>query len=147
MVSPPASTRRRALIVVACLALVLAGILAAVWGAVRALGGGPPPGLGTVAEATRLDFPDGTVVVDADLSQMQSPTPGDHAEVTVDIPSAAFDDFLAANGMEAPLLAGTTPTGDASGIIPAACGPEACWAATFVVTDDAVTVDLAVTLL
>jgi hypothetical protein len=147
MVPPPAPTVRRALVAAVWLAVVLAGLLAAVWGVAWALRGGPQPGLGTVAAATHLDFPDGTDVVDADLSQMETPAPGDRAEVTVDIPSEAFDDFLEANAMDAPLLAGTTPAGAASGIIPAGCGPEACWAATIVVTDDAVTVDLAVTLL
>ena len=147
MVSPPAPTVRRALFAAVWLAVVLAGLLAAVWGVGWALQGGSQPGLGTVAEATHLDFPDGTDVVDADLSQVELPNPGDRAEVTVDIPSEAFGDFLDANGMETPLIAGTTPAGTAAGVIPAGCGPESCWAATIVVTDDAVTVDLAVTLL
>ncbi|SDD01672.1 hypothetical protein [Glycomyces harbinensis] len=147
MVSPPAPTVRRALIAAVWLAVVLAGLLAAVWGVGWALQGGPQPSVATVAQATHLAFPDGTDVVDADLSQMQSPTPGDRAEVTVDIPSEAFGDFLDDNDMDAPLIAGTTPAGTASGIIPSGCGTDACWAATIVVTDDAVQVDLAVTLL
>ncbi|MCD0445140.1 hypothetical protein LO763_16100 [Glycomyces sp. A-F 0318] len=147
MVSPPAPTVRRALIAAVWLAVVLAGLLAAVWGVAWALQGGPQPGIGTVAEATRLDFPDGTDVLDADLAQMQPPTPGDRAEISVEIPAEAFGEFIDANGMDAPLLAGATPAGNASGIIPAGCGPESCWSATIVVTDDAVTVDLAVTLL
>jgi hypothetical protein len=147
MVSPPTPTVRRALVAAVWLAVVLAGLIGAVWGVAWALEGGPQPSVATVAEATRLEFPEGTDVVESDLSQMQSPTPGDRAEVTVDIPSDAFGDFLDANAMEAPLLAGTTPTGAASGIIPAGCGAEACWAATIVVTDEAVTVDLTVTLI
>ena len=147
MVSPPAPTVRRALIAAVWLAVVLAGLLAAVWGVAWALKGGPQPGLDTVAEATHLTFPEGTEVVDSDLSQMQSPTPGSRAEITVDIPSADFSDFLDANAMETPLLAGTTPAGTASGIIPAGCGPESCWSASIIVTDDTITVDLQITLI
>ncbi|WP_030155997.1 hypothetical protein [Glycomyces sp. NRRL B-16210] len=147
MVSPPTPSVRRAWIALAWLAATLAGLLAAVWAVAWALEGGPVPSTATVAEATHMAFPEGTEVVEADLAQMQSPTPGSRAEVTVDIPSEAFGDFLDANAMEAPLLAGTTPAGWASGIIPAGCGHESCWAATIIVKDEAVTVTLHVTLI
>ncbi|THV26241.1 hypothetical protein [Glycomyces paridis] len=147
MVSPPIPTVRRAWFAALWLAVVLAGLIGAVWAVAWALEGGPQPSTATVAEATRLDFPEGTEVLEADLSQMETPMPGDRAEVTVAVPAAAFGEFLEANGMEAPLLAGATPAGNASGIIPAACGDDACYTATIVVTDEQVTVDLAVTLL
>jgi len=147
MVSPPTPTVRRALIAAAWLAAVFAGLIGAVWAVAWALEGGAQPSTASVAQATHLAFPDGTVVVDADLAGLESPTPGDRAEVTVDLPADAFGDFIDANAMEAPLLAGTTPAGNASGIIPAGCTDEVCYAATIVVTDDTVTVRLDITLL
>ena len=147
MKPPPQPTVRRALIAAVWLACVFAGLLAAVWGVGWALEGGPQPGLASVASSTHLVFPEDTEVTDADLSQMESPTPGDRAEVTVEIPSEEFDDFIADNGMEAPLLAGTTPNGDAMGIIPAGCGEAACYAASIVVREDVVIVELDVTLI
>lgn len=143
----PQPTVRRALIAAVWLACVAAGLLAAVWGVGWALEGGPQPGIETVQSATHLVFPEETEVVDADLTAMESPAPGDRAEVTVEIPSGDFDDFLADNGMEAPLLAGTSPGGTATGVIPAGCGEEICWAGTIIVGSDAVTVDLDVTLI
>jgi hypothetical protein len=65
----------------------------------------------------------------------------------VTIPTADFGAFIADNDMETPLLSGTTPSGAAVGIIPAGCGDQACYSATFLVDDDTVTVDLTVTLL
>lgn len=147
MKPPPTPTVRRAIIAAVWLAAVFGGLLAAVWGIGWALKGGPQPSVETVAQATHLDFPDGTEVVESDLSAMQSPTPGARAKATVDIPSDEFDDFIADNAMEAPLLAGTTPSGSATGIIPAACNDEVCYSATIVVEKDAVTVNLEVTLL
>jgi len=147
MVSPPAPTVRRALIAAVWLTVVLAGLIGAVWAVGWALEGGPQPSISTVEEATHLDFPGAATVLESDLSQMQSPTPGARAELTVDIPADDFDDFLSANDMDAPLIAGTTPAGTASGIIPADCGPESCWAATIVVKDASVTVTLNVTLI
>lgn len=147
MVSPPTPTVRRAWIAAAWLAVTLAGLIGAVWAVGWALETGPAPSVATVEAATRLTYPEGTRVVEADLSEMQTPTPGDRAEVTVAIPADAFGDFLDANGMDAPLLAGTTPAGDVSGIIPAGCGTDACWAATIIVGDDEVTVTLHVTLI
>jgi hypothetical protein len=143
----PQPTVRRALIAAVWLAGVAAGLLAAVWGVAWALEGGPQPSLATVQSATHLDFPEDTEVTDADLTAMESPTPGDRAEVTVEIPSDDFDDFLAGNGMDAPLLAGTSPGGTATGVIPAGCDDEICWAATIIVEHDAVTVELDVTLI
>ncbi|MEU5153564.1 hypothetical protein [Glycomyces sp. NPDC021274] len=147
MKPPPQPTVRRALIAAVWLACVFAGLLAAVWAVGWAMEGGPQPSLATVASATRLEFPDGTEVTESDLSQMESPTPGDRAEVTVEIPSDAFDDFIADNAMDAPLLAGTTPNGTATGTIPAACTDEICYSAGIIVDDDAVTVQLVVTLI
>lgn len=147
MKPPPPPTVRRALIAAVWLAVVFGGLLAAVWGVAWALEGGPQPSTDTVAQATHLSFPDGTDVVESDLSAMQSPTPGDRAEATVDIPSDAFDDFIADNAMEAPLLAGTTPSGSATGIIPAACTDEICYSANIIVQEDTVTVELDVTLI
>ncbi|MFC3494801.1 hypothetical protein [Glycomyces rhizosphaerae] len=147
MKPPPTPTVRRAIIAAVWLTVVFGGLLAAVWGVAWALKGGPQPSVETVAQATHLAFPEGTDVVESDLSAMQSPTPGARAEVTVDIPSDEFDDFIADNAMEAPLLAGTTPSGSATGIIPAACNDEVCYSATIVVEKDAVTVNLDVTLL
>lgn len=147
MVSPPAPTVRRALSAAAWLLVVLAGLIAAVWGVAWALEGGPQPSADAVEEAVHLDLPEGTEVVDADLSQAQPPMPGDRAEATVRIESDEFGAFIADNGMDAPLLAGVTPAGTASGVIPAGCTDEVCYSATIVVTDDAVEVDLTVTLL
>jgi hypothetical protein len=147
MKPPPTPTVRRALIAAVWLLVVFGGMIAAVWGVGWSLEGGPQPSAGSVGQATHLSFPDGTDVLESDLTQMESPTPGDRAEVTVDIPSKAFDDFIADNNMEAPLLAGTTPNGSASGIIPAGCNDDVCYSATIVVNDDAVNVHLTVTLI
>ncbi|MDN3242782.1 hypothetical protein [Glycomyces tritici] len=147
MKPPPQPTVRRALIAAVWLACVAVGLLAAVWAVGWAVEGGPQPSVATVASATRLDFPEGTEVTESDLSQMESPGPGDRAEVTVEIPSDAFDDFIADNAMEAPLLAGRTPNGSTTGIIPAACTDEICYAANIIVQEDAVTVQLDVTLI
>ncbi|MEU6859999.1 hypothetical protein AB0B28_14140 [Glycomyces sp. NPDC046736] len=147
MASPPAPTVRRALIGAACLLAVAAGLLGAVWAIGWALQGGPQPSVETVASATRLDLPQGTDIVDADLTQMETPTPGDRAEVTLDLPAEAFADFIADNGFDAPLVAGTTPTGYASGIIPAGCDSDICWSGTLVVAEDTITVRLQITLL
>ncbi len=147
MVSPPTPTVRRALYASGWLLVVLAGLLAAVWGVAWALEGGPQPSADAVEQAVHLDLPEGTDVIDADLSQTQSPTPGDRAEATVSVPSDVFGEFIDANGMDAPLLAGLTPAGTASGVIPAGCTDEVCYSATIVVTEDAVEVNLTVTLL
>ncbi|MFB9662663.1 hypothetical protein ACFQS3_22895 [Glycomyces mayteni] len=147
MVSPPAPTVRRALHAAVWLLVVLAGLIAAVWGVAWALEGGPQPSADAVEQAVHLDLPEGTEVVDADLSQAQPPMPGDRAEATVRIAPESFGAFIADNGMDAPLLAGVTPAGTASGIIPAGCTEEVCYSATIVVTDDAVEVALTVTLL
>ncbi|MQM23999.1 hypothetical protein [Glycomyces albidus] len=147
MVSPPTPTVRRALFASVWLAVVLAGLLSAVWAVAWALEGGPQPSADAVEQAVHLDLPEGTDVLDADLSQTQSPTPGDRAEAKVSVPADAFGEFLDANGMDAPLLAGVTPAGTASGVIPAGCTDEVCYSATIVVTDEAVEVNLTVTLL
>jgi len=147
MKPPPTPTVRRALIAAVWLTVVFGGMIAAVWAVGWSLEGGPQPSAESVAQATHVSFPEGTDVLESDLTQMQTPTPGDRAEITVDIPSKAFDDFIADNAMEAPLLAGTTPNGSASGIIPAGCNAEVCYSATIVVNDDAVNVQLTVTLL
>lgn len=147
MVSPPTPTGRRAMVAAVWLTATLAGLLGAVGAVGWALNGGPQPSAASVGQATHLSFPDGTDVLDAGLAQLESPTPGDRAEVTVDIPADAFAEFLDANTMDAPLLAGTTPAGTASGIIPAACTDEVCYSATIVISDDTVTVSLTVTLL
>ncbi|MCC3763276.1 hypothetical protein K3N28_09350 [Glycomyces sp. TRM65418] len=147
MVSPPTPTGRRALVAAAWLTTVLAGLIGAVGAVAWALEGGPQPSAASVSEATRLDLPEGTAVLEADLAQMQSPNPGDRAEITLDVPADAFDDFLTANAMDTPLLAGTTPAGTASGVIPAGCTAEACYAASIVIDEDTVTVRLTVTLL
>jgi len=147
MKPPPQPTVRRAMIAAAWLVCVFAGLLAAVWGVAWALEGGPQPSIATVAQATHLSYPEGTEVAEADLTQMDSPTPGDRAEVTVEIPSADFDDFLADNAMGAPLVAGVSPGGTATGTIPASCTAEICYAANIVVESDAVTVELTVTLI
>jgi hypothetical protein len=147
MKPPPQPTVRRAIIAAVWLACVFGGLLAAVWGIAWALEGGPQPSIATVAQATHLSYPEGTDVADADLTQMESPTPGDRAEVTVEIPSEDFDDFIADNAMEAPLVAGISPSGTATGTIPAGCTAEICYAANIVVEDDAVTVELKVTLI
>jgi hypothetical protein len=144
---PPKPTVGRALIAGAWLLAVFGGLLAAVWGIGWALDGGPQPSAASVAEATHLAYPEGTDVLESDLSAMQSPTPGDRAEVTVAIPADAFDDFIADNAMAAPLLAGTTPGGDASGIIPAGCTDAVCYAASILIDEDTVTVELEVTLI
>ncbi|WP_035699668.1 hypothetical protein, partial [Glycomyces tenuis] len=112
-----------------------------------ALSGSAPPSLSTVAEATHLEYPSGTDVVEADLSQMHTPTPGSRGEATVDIPADEFGSFIADNAMEAPLLSGTTPAGTATGIIPAGCTDQVCYSATIIVDDQTVTVELLVTLL
>ncbi|WP_205326459.1 hypothetical protein [Glycomyces sp. YM15] len=143
----PQPTVRRALIAAVWLACVFGGLIAAVWAVGWALEGGPQPGVDTVEGATHLSFPAGTEVTDADLTQMESPTPGDRAEVTVEIPADAFDDFLADNAMATPLLAGMTPNGTATGTIPAGCTDEICYAASIIVDDDRVTVQLKVTLI
>jgi hypothetical protein len=147
MKPPPQPTVRRAVIAAVWLVAVFGGLLAAVWGVAWALEGGPKPSIDTVAQATHLSFPEDTRVAEADLTQMESPTPGDRAEVTVEIPSDEFDDFLADNAMEAPLVAGVSPGGTATGVIPAGCTAEICYAANIVVESDAVTVELTVTLI
>jgi hypothetical protein len=126
------------------LTVTLAGLIAAVGAIGWALQGGPQPSADSVGQATVLAFPDGT---DADLSELETPLPGDRAEATVDIPADAFGDFLDANAMDPPLLTGTTPAGTASGIIPATCTTDVCYAATIVITEDTVTVRLTATLL
>lgn len=147
MISPPAPTVRRALVGFAFLAVVLAGVLTAVWGFTWALGAGPQPSTAAVEQAVHLDFPEGTEVLDADLSQTDPPLPGARGDATVRIPSDAFGEFLDANGMDAPLIDGLTPAGTASGTIPAGCTDEVCYSATILVDDDAVDVRVTVTLL
>ncbi|HEU5127245.1 MAG TPA: hypothetical protein VFU12_04585 [Glycomyces sp.] len=147
MVSPPAATPRRALIAAVWLTVAFAGLIAAVWAVGWAFSGTAAPSLDSVAEATHLAYPDSTDVVDADLAEMHTPTPGSRGEATVDIPAADFGAFIADNGMDAPLLSGATPAGAATGIIPAGCTDQVCYAATILVEDDTVTVDLRVTLL
>ncbi|RRR98326.1 hypothetical protein [Glycomyces terrestris] len=147
MVSPPTPTGRRALAAAAWLAVVLAGLLGAVWAVAWALEGGPAPSPAAVEEAVHLDLPEGTDVIDADLTQAQPPAPGGRAEATVSVPADAFGEFIDANGMDAPLIAGATPAGTASGVIPAGCTDEVCYSATIVVTGDRVEVTLTVTLL
>lgn len=147
MVSPPPPTGRRAAVAAVWLATTLAGLIGAAWAVGWALDGGAQPSPEDVAQAVHLEFPEGTEVLDADLTQAQPPTPGSRAEATVEVPAAAFGDFLEANGMEPPLLAGITPAGTASGIIPAGCTDEVCYSADIVVTDEDVTVTVRVTLL
>lgn len=147
MVSPPPATGRRALIAAAWLTVTFGGLIAAVWAVGWALEGTAAPSLSTVAEATRLDYPEGADVIEADLSEMHTPTSGSRGETTVTIPAADFGAFLAANGMDAPLLTGSTPAGTATGIIPAGCTDQVCYSGTIVVDDATVTVDLTVTLL
>lgn len=147
MVSPPPATPRRALIAAVWLTLTFGGLIAAVWAVGWALSGSTPPSLTSVAEATHLTYPAGTEVVEADLTDTHTPTPGSRAEATLDIPAAEFGSFIADNGMDAPLISGTTPAGVATGIIPAGCTDQVCYAATILVEDDTVTVDLRVTLL
>ncbi|MDA1360127.1 hypothetical protein O1R50_10850 [Glycomyces luteolus] len=147
MKPPPQPTVRRALVAALWLACVFGGLIAAVWGIGWAFEGGPQPSVATVEGATHLAFPEDTEVTDADLSQMESPAPGDRAEVTVEIPADDFDDFLADNAMEAPLLAGTTPNGTATGTIPAGCTEDVCHASSIIVEGGTVTVQLTVTLI
>ncbi|GAB3658608.1 hypothetical protein [Glycomyces tarimensis] len=147
MVSPPPAAKRRALVAAVWLTVTFAGLIAAVWAVGWAVSGGPAPSLATVTEATHLAYPDGTDVVDADLADMHTPTPGSRGEATVAIPADAFGEFIADNGMAAPLVAGATPAGAATGIIPAGCTHQVCYAAAIIVDDDTVTVDLRVTLL
>ena len=147
MVSSPPAGARRALIAAIWLLCAFAGLVGAVWAIGWALEGSKPPSLETVTEATRLHYPDSADIVEADLSEMHTPTPGSRGEVSVAVPTADFGDFIGGNDMAAPLLAGTTPAGAATGIIPAGCTDEVCYSATFVVDDGTVTVDLAVTLL
>jgi hypothetical protein len=147
MVSPPTPTVRRALAAAAWLTVTFAGLIAAVWAVGWAIDGGTQPSAASVGEAVHLDFPGGTEILDADLTEVQTPAPGARAEVTADIPADAFADFLDANAMDAPLPTGTTPAGTTSGIIPAGCTPEVCYGATIVIADDHVTVRLTVTLL
>jgi hypothetical protein len=147
MVSPPIPTVRRGLFAAAWLLVVLAGLIGAVWGVAWALEGGPQPSANAVEQAVHIELPEGTRVLDADLTQAQPPTPGDRAEATVSVPAEAFGEFIDANGMDAPLVAGVTPAGTASGVIPAGCTDEVCYSATIVVTDEAVEVNLTVTLL
>ncbi|WP_112136259.1 hypothetical protein [Glycomyces dulcitolivorans] len=147
MVSPPIPTVRRGLFAAAWLLVVLAGLIGAVWGVAWALEGGPQPSANAVEQAVHIELPEGTEVLDADLTQAQPPTPGDRAEATVSVPAESFGEFIDANGMDAPLVAGVTPAGTASGVIPAGCTDEVCYSATIVVTDEAVEVNLTVTLL
>lgn len=147
MVSPPTPTVRRALVAAVWLIATFAGLIAAVWAIGWALDGGTQPSTASVSQAVHLDFPDGTEILDADLTEVQTPAPGARAEVTADIPADAFADFLDANGMDAPLPTGTTPAGTVSAIIPAGCTPEVCYGATVVIAEDHVTVRLTVTLL
>jgi hypothetical protein len=147
MVSPPTPTGRRALFALVWLAAALAGLIGAVWAVGWAVQGGPQPSAASVGQAVHLEFPDGTDVVDADLAQMSSPNPGDRAEVTVDIPADDFAAFLDANAMATPLVAGLSPAGTATGTIPAGCTADVCYAASLVIDEDTVTVDLTVTLL
>jgi hypothetical protein len=147
MKPPPQPTVRRALIAAVWLVCVFGGLIGAVWGVGWALEGGPQPDIATVESATHLTYPDDSEVTESDLSQMESPTPGDRAEVTVEIPADDFDDFLADNAMEAPLLAGTAPNGTATGTIPAGCTDRICYAASIIVEADTVTVILNVTLI
>lgn len=147
MVSPPPATGRRALIAATWLTLTFAGLITAVWAVGWALSGTDAPSLTTVAEATRLDYPEGTDVVDADLTEMHTPTPGARAKATLDMAADAFGAFITDNDMEAPLLTGTSPAGTATGIIPAGCNEEICYSATLVIDEDTVTVNLTVTLL
>ena len=134
MVSPPPATPRRALIAAIWLALALGGLITAVWAVGRALSATPAPTLSSD-------------VVEADLTEMHTPTPGPRGVATVDSPAADFGAFIADNGMDAPLISGTTPAGVATGIIPAGCTDQVCYAATILVEEDTVTVDLRVTLL
>lgn len=147
MVSPPPATPRRALIAAAWLAVVFCGLIAAVWAVGWALSGGKTPSLSSVTEATHLAYPEDTDVVEADLSEMHTPTPGSTGEATVAIPADQFGSFIDDNAMEAPLVSGATPAGTATGIIPAGCTEQVCYSATILVEDDTVTVDLRVTLL
>jgi hypothetical protein len=147
MVSPPTPTGRRALFALVWLAAAFAGLITAVWAIGWAVQGGPQPSAASVGQAVHLEFPAGTDVVDADLAQMSSPNPGDRAEVTVDIPADDFGAFLDANAMAPPLVAGVSPAGTATGTIPASCTAEVCYAASLVIGEDTVTVDLTVTLL
>jgi hypothetical protein len=147
MVSPPTPTGRRALIALVWLAAALAGLIGAVWAVGWAVQGGPQPSAASVGQAVHLEFPDGTDVVDADLAQMSSPNPGDRADVTVEIPADDFAAFLDANAMATPLVAGLSPAGTATGTIPAGCTADVCYAASLVIDEDTVTVDLTVTLL
>ncbi|GAB4003288.1 hypothetical protein GCM10029992_44360 [Glycomyces albus] len=66
--------------------------------------------------------------------------------MTVAVPVDDFGDFIDGNGMEAPLPSGTTPAGDAHGVIPAGCTEAVCYSGAFVVEGETVTVDLALTL-
>jgi hypothetical protein len=147
MRTPPTPTLRRALVGSAWLVAVLAGVLAAMWGFTWALEGGPQPSADAVEQAVHLEFPEGTDVLDADLSQTDPPVPGARAEATIRVPLDVFGEFLDANGMDAPLIDGLTPAGTARGVIPAGCTDEVCYSATILVTEDAVDVTVTVTLL
>ncbi|WP_100444343.1 hypothetical protein [Glycomyces xiaoerkulensis] len=147
MVSPPPTSGRRAAIAAVWLTATFAGLVGAVWAVGWALSGGSTPSLTTVAGATHLRYPDSTEVVEADLAELHTPTTGARAEVTVAVPTADFGAFIADNDMDAPLLSGTTPAGAATGIIPGGCTREVCYAATFIVDDDTVTVELHLTVL
>jgi hypothetical protein len=147
MASPPPPSKRRALIAAIWLTAAFCGLIAAVWAVGRALSGTAPPDLTTVAEATHLEYPEGTEVVEADLSQMHTPAPGSRGEATLDIPADEFGSFIADNAMDAPLLSGTTPAGAATGIIPAGCTDQVCYSGTLIIEDETVTVELLVTLL
>jgi hypothetical protein len=147
MVSPPTPTVRRALVAAVWLTVTFAGLIAAVGAIGWAVDGGTQPSAASVSEAVHLDFPDGTEILDADLTEVRTPAPGARAEVTADIPADQFAAFLDANAMDAPLPTGTTPAGTLSAIIPAGCTAEACYSATAVIAEDHVTVRLTVTLL
>ncbi|MCH7231508.1 hypothetical protein L0U85_11695 [Glycomyces sp. L485] len=147
MTTPPEATGRRAITAAVWLAVALTGLITAAWAVGWALSGGSPPSLATVAEATHLHYPDSTDVLDADLAELHTPTPGSRGEATVEVPAGDFGDFIAGNDMDAPLVSGTTPTGAATGIIPSGCTTEICYSATLIVDDDAVTVDLRITLI
>lgn len=147
MVSPPPIGRRRAVIAAIWLLCAFTGLIGAVWAVGWALQGSAAPSLDTVAAATHLHYPDSTEVVEADLSEMHTPTAGSRGEVSVAVPADDFGDFISGNDMDAPLPSGTTPAGNPAGIIPAGCTLEVCYAAVFIVEGDTVTVDLDITLL
>ncbi|THV33423.1 hypothetical protein [Glycomyces buryatensis] len=147
MVLPAPVARRRALWAALCLLATFAGLIGAVAALAWALEDDNTPDLQTITEATHLTYPDSTDVVEADIAALHAPAPGASAEVTVDIPADDFGTFIADNGMDPPLVSGTTPAGTASGLLASDCTDEVCYSGTVILDEETVTVRLRITLI